>query len=482
MHAQARLLLTALLLLLGAALNACADDAAVTPQPYDDPADASPDAPPDDDAPHDPDAPPHDPDAPPDPPPRDTLPTRHVADPERAERGAATLLALDGPRLPWLALRSLWVAWGRTRSPSDADYWAEFAERYGFAPRGGDTPPWGVERRGDEGTLQCLACHADLVNGQPLVGAGNSRLRLEDLYDDLLLLAQRAAALGIPVPDLPAIWAEAFAGRTAGPGANDAFGMALTLASTFTPLDLETRYGFQQAPAWWLLPYKDRLYTDGIGAHDNHRTMLATALASGASPDDLRDLDADLQDLRHHLLTLTPPPWPFAPPPPERVAQGRAIFHETCASCHGTYAPARDGAFPDAIEDVDTDPLRHTRFTEREANALSASWFGQPPLQDTQGYLAPPLLGVWATAPYLHNGSVPDLRSLLRPDERPTRWRHHPTTPYDPERVGIALAPPDASSRTYDTTRDGLSAEGHRFGEDLTEDQLAALLAFLTQL
>ena len=37
----------------------------------------------------------------------------------------------------------------------------------------------------------------------------------------------------------------------------------------------------------------------------------------------------------------------------------------------------------------------------------------------TNGYANMPLDGLWLRAPYLHNGSVPDLRSLLFPDERP---------------------------------------------------------------
>ena len=37
----------------------------------------------------------------------------------------------------------------------------------------------------------------------------------------------------------------------------------------------------------------------------------------------------------------------------------------------------------------------------------------------TDGYANMPLDGVWLRAPYLHNGSVPTLRALLFPDERP---------------------------------------------------------------
>ena len=54
----------------------------------------------------------------------------------------------------------------------------------------------------------------------------------------------------------------------------------------------------------------------------------------------------------------------------------------------------------------------------------------------TLGYVARPLEGVWATAPYLHNGSVPTLDDLLKPeDERPVCFPvgHRE---YDPVKLG----------------------------------------------
>ncbi len=43
--------------------------------------------------------------------------------------------------------------------------------------------------------------------------------------------------------------------------------------------------------------------------------------------------------------------------------------------------------------------------------------------EKTVGYVTPPLHGVWASAPYFHNGSVPDVWSVLKPQDRPTMWR-----------------------------------------------------------
>jgi hypothetical protein len=48
--------------------------------------------------------------------------------------------------------------------------------------------------------------------------------------------------------------------------------------------------------------------------------------------------------------------------------------------------------------------------------------------EKTVGYVTPPLHGVWASAPYFHNGSVPTVWDVLKPDERPAVWRRQRTT------------------------------------------------------
>lgn len=47
--------------------------------------------------------------------------------------------------------------------------------------------------------------------------------------------------------------------------------------------------------------------------------------------------------------------------------------------------------------------------------------------EKTVGYVTPPLHGVWASAPYFHNASVPDIWGVLNPDERPEVWRRQRT-------------------------------------------------------
>ncbi|MFT7625714.1 MAG: hypothetical protein ACI9WU_004905 [Myxococcota bacterium] len=81
----------------------------------------------------------------------------------------------------------------------------------------------------------------------------------------------------------------------------------------------------------------------------------------------------------------------------------------------------------------------------------------------TEGYRVAPLGALWATAPYLHNGSVPTIADLLRPStERPKTFERH----------GFQV----------DTTASGNSNQGHEFGTALSETEKTDLQAYLLSL
>jgi len=108
------------------------------------------------------------------------------------------------------------------------------------------------------------------------------------------------------------------------------------------------------------------------------------------------------------------------------------------------------------------------------------------PTPDTFKYESRVLQGIWATAPYLHNGSVPTLADLLKPAaERPASFKVGPS--YDPVNVGLA-ADQTGPSTTLNTTgceaRDsGNSRCGHEFGTTtLNADEKRALLEYLKEL
>ena len=164
-------------------------------------------------------------------------------------------------------------------------------------------------------------------------------------------------------------------------------------------------------------------------------------------PATFRQWEDDFRMIESWLQTLKPPRWPWAIDRP-LADKGRVVFGTHCATCHGRYeSPV---AYPEkmiAIDEVGTDRTRFKSLTVQERLDLNQSWFGNFNRETDDGranpigYVAPPLDGLWASAPYLHNGSVATLWHILHPTERPTVWQRTPTG-YDQQRVGTSSALP----------------------------------------
>src|SRR5205085_7711479 len=113
------------------------------------------------------------------------------------------------------------------------------------------------------------------------------------------------------------------------------------------------------------------------------------------------------------------------------------------AACHGTYGS--EGKYPNKvvpIQVVGTDSLRLTKLTKEFRDYYKKTWFGKSGEQGYEyptGYVAPPLIGVWASAPYFHNGSVPTVDTVLNSEQRPEIWARDNRNPhaYDLVRVGM---------------------------------------------
>jgi hypothetical protein len=141
---------------------------------------------------------------------------------------------------------------------------------------------------------------------------------------------------------------------------------------------------------------------------------------------------------------------------------------------------------------VGTDPSRLKAIDPAYLQALNA--FGErgglwteSSFALSKGYLCPPLDGIWARAPYLHNGAVPTLDHLLS-GERPEHFtRGNPV--YDQQRGGFVWDQPAADGRlsvelyTKDNGRDvpGNSAAGHDDKNQIVKDpkQRADLIQYL---
>ena len=100
-------------------------------------------------------------------------------------------------------------------------------------------------------------------------------------------------------------------------------------------------------------------------------------------------------------------------------------------------------------------------------------------------YKARPLNGIWATAPYLHNGSVPNLYELLlTPEERSQKF-YVGNREFDPQQVGYVSTESTSEDLTlfeFDTALKGNSNQGHAYGTDLPEAEKWQLVEFLKTL
>ena len=235
----------------------------------------------------------------------------------------------------------------------------------------------------------------------------------------------------------------------------------------------------------------------GVGAVTvEHHGRVPTALRSTLIVPALLELERSLE-------TIQPPRWPFAEGDATLIAAGQKLYKTNCAGCH---EPEVDGSMPElrASNNPGTDPQRLENFRKEVAGATpidllktklaavelgssaSASERDKNPIwRTTNRYGARSLRGVWATAPYLHNNSVPTLADLLTPlAGRPKRFRLDYSR-YDSERVGFPLLNADAggaNSFELDTSRAGNGNGGHLYGTELTGEQKRSLLAYLKQL
>ena len=143
----------------------------------------------------------------------------------------------------------------------------------------------------------------------------------------------------------------------------------------------------------------------------------------------------------------------------------------------------RENLNPDAMREIARQPAPTTAVAASVAPAVQIA--GMPgTVQSPLVYKARPLNGIWATAPYLHNGSVRTMRQLLLPAAQRQPMFHVGSREYDPKEMGFV----DAGGFLFDTSRPGNLATGHDgpdyHNEELARDTTAldALLEYLKTL
>lgn len=224
----------------------------------------------------------------------------------------------------------------------------------------------------------------------------------------------------------------------------------------------------------WLQKRKGYKHWDGTQGVDLHRNVGA-ARANLNDPVNIENV----AKITKFINELPSDPYPFDVNM-AMAKRGQLHFTNHCVGCHSTQNQIY------SLEKTGTDSNRIRHFPEIMANfqgVILKSMCNDPKLCSkpdgtpykthelsrlADGYVAGSLEGIWARAPYLHNGSVPTLRALLTKD-RPNQF-YRGNLNYDQKNVGFSWNYPSPTAIIYDTTRSGNSNSGHDSIEFLGKD------------
>lgn len=356
----------------------------------------------------------------------------------------------------------------------------------------------------------CLTCHAEKLNGQLIVGLGNNTSDNTTNQASTFQTADLAVKFlyGQGSPEWNAYYPASRASQAIGPyiltktrGVNPADKIFAALSAHRNPVDLAWMDLAQSnipldvvptdVPAWWLMKKKNALYYNGLGRGDFARLAAASGMLTMLDSSEARVADQKFPDVMAWIRSLEAPAYPY-PIDQTLAAQGKVLFESKCSKCHGTYGTEEN--YPNLLvqlSTVRTDTLlAQTYQTYPEYHTwYNNSWYAKGPnkgqLLPNKGYVAPPLDGIWATAPYLHNASVPTLDDLLYSAQRPAYWkRSFDNSDYNQQKIGwnysVEISKTDIN--TYDTTLPGYGNGGHTFGDVLTDSERKSVLEYLKTL
>ena len=233
----------------------------------------------------------------------------------------------------------------------------------------------------------------------------------------------------------------------------------------------------------------------------------------------------NLFEMETALSVLWSPAWPediFGPLDPVKVANGKSTYATHCVSCHQLV----DRANPPTeikvnmidLAVIGTDPNQAANMNSRTVNGgctnlgakvpvasflksftsavvdLRYKDLNIPPAQQEimngnkpndwrtpLQYRARPLNGIWATPPYLHNGSVPNLYQVLLPPEQRSKLFYVGNREFDPRNVGFEFGFAPGAFK-LDTSISGNSNQGHTYGTNLSDAERWDLVEYLKSL
>lgn len=371
-------------------------------------------------------------------------------------------------------------------------------------------------------TVNCVTCHTAEIDGVAYFGAGTKTFDDKWLGDALKVLTNdrwRGVMLRSPSDEAFA----AAANRILTSHHHDKIdsltrGRSTAFAASHVELYMRPHQGAMpgvddvgrgdvKTPPLWHTAAKiqsGRWYTDG-SFHGRVPMMASSmelekdrpfdALVQTVIPTIKQEFDSVISHLR-------PPPYPYAIDR-DLAERGRQLFYSKelrCSRCHGEYDGQGNVRWPGVHTDVGTDRARRDVVSDGFIAAFDASPLAaEGALEQSEGYAATPLTGVWANYPYLHNGSVPTLHHLLGPvSERPKIFNVMAARQFDRERVGqlLYLNPSDRTRGDlqllhtfgndrdwFNTARDGCGNGGHDMWPRIqTNQNRRALIEYLKTL
>lgn len=243
---------------------------------------------------------------------------------------------------------------------------------------------------------------------------------------------------------------------------------------------------------------------------------------------------SNLGSIQREFYQLVAPQWPTEYAVAldlKKIAAGKLLYDQHCVQCHSYVNPEdkkrKLTAVLTPVVDVGTDPLMSDNFKNHtvksgvlEGKSLmifagdkipaetkpldlvthtaAGALFNQPwqtlkavlkeyqsnnsaPENSTPSYKARPINGVWASAPYLHNGSVPTIYDLLLPAvERPITF-YVGNIELDLSKVGHTISE-SPHATFFDTRLRGNSNAGHEYGTQLDDEQRWELVEYIKSL
>lgn len=388
-----------------------------------------------------------------------------------------------------------------------------------------------IDRSGAQGfSFSCAACHSSQLFGKTVLGMTNRFPRANDFF----IKAKRAMTLVEPHL-FQAYTGATNAERRLLQEAKDhmrsvnlkkpiALGLDTSLAQVSLSLNTRSRDPYathsrwyslfprpdallDENPAdskpavWWNVKYKNRWLSDGsvLSGNPIFTNIIWNEIGRGADLVQLENWLAQNSQTIEELTTAVfsseaPLITDFFPAEKinlERAKVGEQIFNKTCAKCHGFYDKAWSVAGSEALPykdqlktvsvrykaqtpvvDVGTDPYRRQGMKSLEQlNKLAISQKNGVVIKAQDGYVPPPLVGIWARWPYFHNNSIPNLCALLTPGPlRPRAYysgeANDPEKDFDFECNGYPLGAKTPSSwktkvHLYNSDFRGLSNRGH---------------------